>query len=387
MNQEIGGYLLWAEKLYHDDKNFTIELKNAVFVVDSTTINLCLSLFPWAKFRKNKGAIKLHKEVMRRLLLQKASLEAPKEIWIDYDDSVITLFGNQEEGKVGYNARYKGRPSYKVKVAFIAESGELVKLKLYNGLTHSNSHFLEFHKAVEAILPRNYVLKGVRADKGFFDQKNLEYFEEKSLLYAIKAPMHDILQKATEFVRWRALDATYSVGELTLPLTNWGKARRFIFIREKLPETKQRKLFPYEYQCIVTNIEDALPEDIWRFYNGRANIENKIDELKAGFAIDEQSQERFLKNQAFALLKSDSLHLINWVRTTFLPDEMKSYEVVTIRRELLEVPGNVVGCGRYEHVRLARERIDLKPIIDYVKEQLRRYADLIVMNRYCEMRC
>lgn len=42
----------WAEKLYHDDRSFTLELKNAVYAVDSTTIDLCLSLFPWAKFRK-----------------------------------------------------------------------------------------------------------------------------------------------------------------------------------------------------------------------------------------------------------------------------------------------------------------------------------------------
>jgi hypothetical protein len=36
------------------------ELKEAVFALDSTTIDICLSLFPWAKFRKRKGAVKLH---------------------------------------------------------------------------------------------------------------------------------------------------------------------------------------------------------------------------------------------------------------------------------------------------------------------------------------
>jgi hypothetical protein len=34
--------------------------KNPLFSIDSTTINLCLNIFPWAKFRKRKGAIKLH---------------------------------------------------------------------------------------------------------------------------------------------------------------------------------------------------------------------------------------------------------------------------------------------------------------------------------------
>ena len=69
---DFSHYLIgWAEKLYHDDKNFTIELKNAVYAIDSTTIDLCLSLFPWAKFRKNKGAIKLHTQLNLKTLLPK----------------------------------------------------------------------------------------------------------------------------------------------------------------------------------------------------------------------------------------------------------------------------------------------------------------------------
>ena len=49
-----------ARPLYKDDPNFSIELDHLVYALDSTTIELCLNLFPWAKFRKNKGAIKLH---------------------------------------------------------------------------------------------------------------------------------------------------------------------------------------------------------------------------------------------------------------------------------------------------------------------------------------
>jgi len=48
-----------ARSLYINDP-FGVQLKQAAYVLDSTTIDLCLSLFPWAKFRKRKGAIKLH---------------------------------------------------------------------------------------------------------------------------------------------------------------------------------------------------------------------------------------------------------------------------------------------------------------------------------------
>jgi len=49
-----------ARTLYAHE-NFGVELKEAsVYALDSTTIDLCLSLFPWARFRRTKAAIKLH---------------------------------------------------------------------------------------------------------------------------------------------------------------------------------------------------------------------------------------------------------------------------------------------------------------------------------------
>jgi transposase len=48
-----------ARALYADD-DFGVELDNTVYALDAGTIDLCLSLFPWARFRKTKGAVKLH---------------------------------------------------------------------------------------------------------------------------------------------------------------------------------------------------------------------------------------------------------------------------------------------------------------------------------------
>lgn len=48
-----------ARRLYAHEP-LAVELKQTVYALDSTTIDLCLSLFPWAKFRRKKGAVKLH---------------------------------------------------------------------------------------------------------------------------------------------------------------------------------------------------------------------------------------------------------------------------------------------------------------------------------------
>jgi hypothetical protein len=51
--------ILEARRLYAGD-SFGVELEETVYALDSTTISLCLSLFPWAHFRRTKSAIKLH---------------------------------------------------------------------------------------------------------------------------------------------------------------------------------------------------------------------------------------------------------------------------------------------------------------------------------------
>ncbi|HYD85596.1 MAG TPA: IS4 family transposase, partial [Opitutus sp.] len=48
-----------ARKLYSDEA-LCVELAETVYALDSTTIDLCLSLFPWAPFRRRTGAVKLH---------------------------------------------------------------------------------------------------------------------------------------------------------------------------------------------------------------------------------------------------------------------------------------------------------------------------------------
>jgi hypothetical protein len=58
---DFAAYLLKITKpLYLTENDFVLELDNTVYAFDSTTIDLCLSTFVWAKFRKTKAAVKMH---------------------------------------------------------------------------------------------------------------------------------------------------------------------------------------------------------------------------------------------------------------------------------------------------------------------------------------
>ena len=75
------------------------------------------------------------------------------------------------------------------------------------------------------------------------------------------------------------------VGEFRLQLLGWQRERRLVAVRERVREdreSKGRKLIDvpgYIFRIFVTSREDA-PEEIWRDYNQRADMENRIAELK-----------------------------------------------------------------------------------------------------------
>lgn len=52
-----------AKQLYLNDSDLEVEIKNPVFAIDATTIDVCLSAFWWAKFRTTKGGIKMHTQL------------------------------------------------------------------------------------------------------------------------------------------------------------------------------------------------------------------------------------------------------------------------------------------------------------------------------------
>ncbi len=53
-----------ARRLYHNDST-DLNLDEIVYALDSTTIDLCLSMFPWATFRQTKAAVKMHTQIDR----------------------------------------------------------------------------------------------------------------------------------------------------------------------------------------------------------------------------------------------------------------------------------------------------------------------------------
>jgi transposase len=115
-------------------KKFSFD--NPLYAIDSTTIRLCLALFPWAKFRKRKGAIKLHvllnirsqiPELITISTGKKADITAARQIDLTLlpDGSILVM----DRGYVDYEFLYKIHKSKKTFVVRLKENAQIVRLE------------------------------------------------------------------------------------------------------------------------------------------------------------------------------------------------------------------------------------------------------------------
>jgi len=223
---------------------------------------------------------------------------------LDLDSTVFERYGEQEGAKRGYNPRKHGRASHHPLLAVLGEAQFILHGWLRSGNTRSDSGVVEFLKEAWAKLESRKWIRVVRADSGFFAQELLQYLEDLELHYIVVARLTKWLKREAARVQtWRALDETYAVGEFRLKLLGWDRERRFVVVREQLRETRRslgRKLLEvpgYTFRIFVTNRAEA-PEEIWRDYNQRACIEQRIEELKSDLAADDFCLREFFATEA-----------------------------------------------------------------------------------------
>jgi hypothetical protein len=205
---------------------------------------------------------------------------------------------------------------------------------------------VEFLKEALALLGERARIRLVRADSGFFDQALLTFLEQRQLLYIVVVRMTQGLKReATHVKEWRALDADYAVGEFRLKLQGWDRERRFVVVRERLREKKSslgRRLIEvpgYTFRIFVSN-DSRSPEELWRDYNGRATIENRISELKYDLAADDFClQEFYATEAAFRAI----LMLFNLLGELQRQVEMKTYRRLATLRTQVFIFGAILG--------------------------------------------
>jgi hypothetical protein len=278
---------------------------------------------------------------------QLARLEPKVEGWsLDLDSVVFERYGQQQGARKGYNPKKHGRPSHHPLLAVLAEAHFILHGWLRSGNCGAARGAVEFLKEALTLLGQSHRLRRVRADSGFFEEPLLSFLEDRQLAYIVVARLTRWLKReATRIKEWSALDTVYSVGEFQLQLYGGEKARRFVVIRERVEEQKDsvgRKLFDlpgYTFRLFVTNSPQA-PEEIWRDYNQRADVENRIAELKYDLAADDFCLHEFFATEAAFC---GILMLFNLLGEFQRAGQMKGYRQPATLRSQVFLCGAILG--------------------------------------------
>lgn len=227
---------------------------------------------------------------------------------LDLDSTRLLHKDGHQEGVKGGYTQQGLKPCLHPLLAVIAEVRLVAQLWLRPGNATCGNNATAFFLDLWEHLPRHIRLRGVRADSGFCLPELLALWEQLQLPYVVVAQLSVPIQKRLKGgLPWTATDVPGTeVAEREYPAMSWPHPRRLVLLRHRVAEDESRggkRLLDvpgYRFQALVTSLPRATHPPLWgwRYYNGRADCENVIRELHAGFALPTRCLESFWASAA-----------------------------------------------------------------------------------------
>jgi hypothetical protein len=313
-----------------------------------------------------------------KLLNVLCRLSEPQYVDLHFDSKVITVYGDQEAAKEGYNPHKPGRKSYHLKVCTIEPFGFILAIQLEPGSSVSSTGFIDFYKNSLAAVPQDhFVVQNVRLDRGFFGEDNIRAFEGDCLFFEVVAKKYSTIKRFIDSIAEEDFepfypDETIYGASFSFCLDSWEKPRDFVVVRKLVghEDNGQGMLFPkWHYQVICHNQLDMSPKELWEDYNQRARVELNIRDLDYDHFITKVPTGRFFSNFAYFWHCVLSYNLVFIFKNFVLTGEWSKYRLSTLRKKLIKVPGRLVNHSGKMVMRLI-EGFPYLEILESVKEQL-----------------
>lgn len=315
----------------------------------------------------------LHDRLLSVMILKPTP---PRRVVLDLDSTVLTLYGNQEMARVGYNPQKRGRPSYHPLLCFNGDTKDYWCGELRPGNVPSAGGATDLLTLALAKVPASAKRVTIRADKGFYDHQIVEFLEAGRAQFVIVTPLSQPIKHMVVGLKYRKHRGDVASAEFQYQPWKWRRPYRYAVIRRPIPDDPNEAptLFPigrYSYQVMVTNMK-LTPLNTWRFYNGRAAIELRIRELKGDYPLAKIPTKHFQANAAFFHILLFSYNLVNWFKRLCLPDEYQPMTLGTLRSRLLLIPAELTRSGNRPTLKLPASF----PYADDVKFVLKRIRTL-----------
>ncbi len=261
-------------------------------------------------------------KMIQRLSHQTMSITQKTNITVDCDATVKTVYGNQEGSAKGYNPHKPGRKSYNVQLAFVAESESFLHGTIRPGNSVSLTSIQAFVDEMLAKLPIWVKKVKLRLDSGYFSQDFFNTLTSREIEFFCTVKMNGTIQRmiwGLSDKEWTSIDEQREIAEMAYGSVG----QRMIVVREKIEDPKNRpqgKLLinvpGYVFSGLITNALWGSTVEIWRFRNQRADVENRIKEVKEDF-LQHLNCQSFWGNQAKFLFGMLAYEISNLLRKKY----------------------------------------------------------------------
>lgn len=295
----LGGILCGADKLSRVAWLAADSAVAEVLGVEAVASQSSLSRFFGAFTQPTATALgRLHFWAAGRLPSLRAGYTLDLDSW-----ALLHEDGHQQGVKVGYTA-VGLKPCQRPLVAALAEARLIAGYWLRSGNSGCVNGAAEFLRHILAGFPPHIRIGLVRADSGFAHESVMKELESQGLAYVMAARLTRPVQSVCrhEDGLWQDTEMD---GLQVQEVPTDAVGRRLIAIRQRIerrPEAGGKMLLEapgYRFQALITNLPPALSAlAVWRRYNGRAEIENRIKELGEQFAIKRLTCSRFWATEA-----------------------------------------------------------------------------------------
>jgi len=279
--------------------------------------------------------------------------------WVlDLDATVKTLYGKQEEARVGYNPMKPGRPSHVYQVMVLAAAKLVLNVDVQAGNQTASEYaqptlwgWLESHD-------RKDWPTFLRGDIAHGNEKMMQGAEERGVAYLFKIRRtKGVWQLITRLAArgeksgWRPAGQGWEGVESQLRLQGWSRERRVIVLRRRLKdkpaevEESEQLQLPgwavehkggawYEHAVLVTSWEEKDLLAVAQAYRDRADSENMFDELKNQWGWTGFSTQDLKRSQLMARMVA--LIFNWWSLFTRIASGEKHGEAITTRPMFLQ---------------------------------------------------
>ena len=317
---------------------------------------------PQTSRRFLRQAPKIFRQQLHRLndrLLQ-IFINVPKHrsrLIFDLDSTVVTVFGKQEGAAVGYNPRYRGKRSYDPLLCFEANSTYLWGTQLRPGNAGPWQGSKELLSSLFENVPADIREIRVRADSGFGFDPVLSTLEEYGTDYAVAARMTSPLKRLLPRLSYQKVSSGWEMAETSYRAKEWPEARQIVAARCEMEKDMSTTMFVhqnYRYRAWVTNLS-LSPRGIWHFYDGRAEIEPRIRELREEYALRNIPTSSFAANDLYLEIIRLAYNLVTYFQHTCLPEDWHRYTLEKLRTKLFLTPAELVRPHNRPTLRLSKE--------------------------------